>query len=93
MSVDQIASALWRNRLIFVATFLACLAAVIVVTFSLPKAYRSTATLFVGDEQTAKALEFNPTLGESLTRTYSTLREPERREFGARAIAAEADAR
>jgi capsular exopolysaccharide synthesis family protein len=73
MSVDQIASALWRNRLIFVATFLACLAAVIVVTFSLPKAYRATATLFVGDEQTAKALEFNPTLGESLTRTYSTL--------------------
>jgi tyrosine-protein kinase len=73
MSVDQIASALWRNRLIFVATFLACLASVIVVTFSLPKAYRATATLFVGDEQTAKALEFNPTLGESLTRTYSTL--------------------
>jgi tyrosine-protein kinase len=73
MSVDQIASALWRNRLIFVATFIACLVSVVVVTFSLPRAYRSTATLFVGDEQTARALEFNPTLGESLTRTYSTL--------------------
>ena len=73
MSVDQIASALWRNRLIFVATFIVCLVSVVVVTLSLPKAYRATATLFVGDEQTAKALEFNPTLGESLTRTYSTL--------------------
>jgi polysaccharide biosynthesis transport protein len=73
MSVDQIASALWRNKLIFLATFIACLVSVVIVTLSLPKAYRSTATLFVGDEQTAKALEFNPTLGESLTRTYSTL--------------------
>jgi succinoglycan biosynthesis transport protein ExoP len=73
MSVDQIASALWRNRLIFVATFVACLVAVVIVTLSLPKAYRATATLFVGDERTARALEFNPTLGESLTRTYSTL--------------------
>ena len=73
MSVDQIASALWRNKLLFAATFLACLASVVVVTLSLPKAYRATATLYVGDEQTTKALEFNPTLGESLTRTYSTL--------------------
>jgi polysaccharide biosynthesis transport protein len=73
MSVDQIASALWRNRLIFVATFIACLISVVAVTFSLPRAYRATATLFVGDERTARALEFNPTLGESLTRTYSTL--------------------
>jgi len=73
MSVDQIASALWRNRLIFIATFIACIATVIAVTISLPRAYRSTATLFVGDERTARALEFNPTLGESLTRTYSTL--------------------
>ena len=73
MSVDQIASALWRNRLIFAVTFIACLVSVVVVTLSLPKAYRSTATLFVGDERTARALEFNPTLGESLTRTYSTL--------------------
>jgi succinoglycan biosynthesis transport protein ExoP len=73
MSVDQIASALWRNKLLFAATLLACLVSVVVVTFSLPKAYRATATLYVGDEQTTKALEFNPTLGESLTRTYSTL--------------------
>src|SRR5688500_3951267 len=73
MSADQIASALWRNRVVFVATFIVCLAAVVGVTLSLPKAYRATATLFVGDERTARALEFNPTLGESLTRTYSTL--------------------
>jgi tyrosine-protein kinase len=73
MSVDQIASALWRNRLLFLATFVACLAAVAVVTFSLPRAYRATATLYVGDEHTTRALEFNPTIGESLTRTYSTL--------------------
>jgi polysaccharide biosynthesis transport protein len=73
MSADQIASALWRNRLIFVATFLACLISVVVVTYSLPRAYRATSTLYVGDESTTKALEFNPTLGESLTRTYSTL--------------------
>ena len=73
MSADQIASALWRRRLLFAASFLACLAAIVIVTLSLPKAYRATATLYVGDEQTNKALEFNSSLGETLTRTYSTL--------------------
>jgi uncharacterized protein involved in exopolysaccharide biosynthesis len=38
MSADQIAAALWRRRLLFVAAFLACLAAIVLVTFSLPKA-------------------------------------------------------
>jgi capsular exopolysaccharide synthesis family protein len=73
MSADQIAVALWRRRLLFAAAFLACLAAIVIVTFSLPKAYKATATLYVGDEQTNKALEFNSALGETLTRTYSTL--------------------
>jgi succinoglycan biosynthesis transport protein ExoP len=73
MSADQIAAALWRRRLLFIASFLACLAAIVIVTLSLPKAYKATATLYVGDEQTSKALEFNSTLGETLTRTYSTL--------------------
>jgi uncharacterized protein involved in exopolysaccharide biosynthesis len=73
MSADQIAAALWRRRLLFVAAFLACLAAIVIVTFSLPKAYKATATLYVGDKQTNKALEFNSSLGETLTRTYSTL--------------------
>ena len=73
MSADQIASALWRRRLIFLATFVACLIAVIIVTASLPKTYRATATLYVGDEGSRRALEFNSSLGESLTRTYSTL--------------------
>jgi tyrosine-protein kinase len=73
MSADQIAAALWRRRLLFGAAFLACLAAIVAVTFSLPKTYRATATLYVGDEQTNRALEFNSTLGEALTRTYSTL--------------------
>jgi capsular exopolysaccharide synthesis family protein len=73
MSADQIASALWRRRLIFLATFVACLIAVVVVTASLPRTYRATATLYVGDEGSRRALEFNSSLGESLTRTYSTL--------------------
>jgi tyrosine-protein kinase len=73
MSADQIAAALWRRRLLFAASFCACLLAIVIVTFSLPKAYRATATLYVGDEQTNKALEFNSALGETLTRTYSTL--------------------
>lgn len=73
MSADQIAAALWRRRLLFFASFLACLGAIVIVTFSLPKAYKATATLYVGDEQSNRALEFNSTLGETLTRTYSTL--------------------
>jgi capsular exopolysaccharide synthesis family protein len=73
MSAEQIAGALWRRKLLFIVAFLACLAAIVVVTVSLPKAYKATATLYVGDEQSNKALEFNSTLGETLTRTYSTL--------------------
>src|SRR2546430_16324438 len=73
MSADQIVSALWRRRLTFLATFVACLIAVVIVTASLPRTYRSTAVLYVGDEGSRRALEFNSSLGESLTRTYSTL--------------------
>jgi len=73
VTIDQVASALLRRRLIFLITLTACLVAVVGVTVSLPKTYRATATLYVGDKGATRALEFNSSLGEALTRTYSTL--------------------
>ena len=74
MSVDQIASTLWRRKLLFALTFLACLAAVVAVTFSLPKTYKATATLFVGvNKEVNEALAYDTNVGEQLARTYTTL--------------------
>lgn len=74
MSFEQIASALWRNRLLFLLALLLCLAGVVAVTFSLPKTYKSTATIYVGASgDVDEALALDPNLGEQLTRTYTAL--------------------
>jgi capsular exopolysaccharide synthesis family protein len=69
VSIDQIASVLWRRRWIFLVTLAACIAAVVVVTLQLPKTYKATATLLV---QT-RASVVTTDLLDQLTRTYSTL--------------------
>ena len=72
MSIDQIASVLWRRRLSFLAAFLLCLAAVVAITLALPKTYTATATLYVGGEiDQGEFVDTN--LLEQHTRTYSTL--------------------
>ncbi len=74
MNLDQIAATLWRSRVFFVAALLACLTAVVAVTFLLPKTYKSTATLFVGvNKEVNEALAFDTQVGEQLARTYTTL--------------------
>lgn len=74
MTFEQIASALWRNRLLFVLSFLVCLGGVIAVTLSLPKTYKSSATIYVGaNNDVEKALALDPNLAEQLTRTYTAL--------------------
>ncbi|MFL5907073.1 MAG: polysaccharide biosynthesis tyrosine autokinase [Solirubrobacterales bacterium] len=74
MSFEQILSTVWRRRRLFGLAFLACLAVVVVVTFALPKTYKATATVYVGaNSEVNKALAFDTTLGEQLTRTYATL--------------------
>src|SRR5687767_2898747 len=73
MSLEQIASILWRRRLLFALTFLACVAAVVVVTYRLPKSYEATATLLVGGKETQTDLPLDTGLAERLTRTYTTL--------------------
>jgi capsular exopolysaccharide synthesis family protein len=72
MSIEQIASLVWRRRLVFAVTFIACIVAVVVVTFQLPKTYQATATLFVGGKESGNAVS-DTGLAERLSRTYTTL--------------------
>jgi polysaccharide biosynthesis transport protein len=73
MNLEQIASVLWRRRLLFAVTFIACLLAVLLVTFRLPKTYQATSTLLVGGDETEQKLPLDTGLAERLTRTYTTL--------------------
>ncbi|MBA2580072.1 MAG: polysaccharide biosynthesis tyrosine autokinase [Thermoleophilaceae bacterium] len=74
MNIYQLLAAVWRAKLLFVLTLLACLGAVVAVTLSLPKTYQATATLLVGLNKGAdKAVTYDVNLGEQLTRTYATL--------------------
>ena len=73
MTTDWVTSALWRRRVLFIAVFAVSVAGVVIGTYSLPKKYQATATLYVGSEQVNEAAAFNTTLGEQLTRTYTTL--------------------
>jgi capsular exopolysaccharide synthesis family protein len=70
VTLDQIASILWRRRLVFVGTLIVCLGLVTGITFSLSKTYKATATLFVGTQQQNVG---TTDLLEQLTRTYAHL--------------------
>ncbi len=72
MTIEQIATILWRRRLSFAIAFLAFLAIVIAVTVSLPRVYTSTATLFVGGRVDPQSF-IDTGLVEQHTRTYATL--------------------
>jgi len=69
VNIDQIASILWRRRLAFLVTLLACVGAVVAVTLTLPKTYKATSTLLVSAEGNIVTTD----LLNQLTRTYSTL--------------------
>jgi capsular exopolysaccharide synthesis family protein len=69
MSISDITSALWRHRVIFAVTLVACLAVVIVITALVPRTYRATATLFIGPN----IARLDTTQAEQLSRTYTTL--------------------
>ena len=74
MTVDQIVSTLWRRRVLFLVAFLLCVGGVVAATYSLPKTYKATATLFVGtNREVSEALAFDTNVGEQLARTYTTL--------------------
>src|ERR671924_452709 len=73
MSIEQIGSLVWRRRLAFVVTLVACVVAVVVVTYQLPKSYQATATLLVGSSEVEKTAVVDSGLGEQLARTYTTL--------------------
>lgn len=72
MSLEQIASLVWRRRLVFAVTFITCVVAVVIVTFQLPKTYQATATLFVGGKEVEGTVS-DTGLAERLSRTYTTL--------------------
>ena len=73
MTTDWVTSALWRRRLLFAAVFIVSVGVVVAGTYALPERYQATATLYVGGEDVNEAAAFNTTLGEQLTRTYTTL--------------------
>jgi receptor protein-tyrosine kinase len=72
VTIAQIASILWNRRLVFGLTLVACAAAVVLGTLSLPRAYSATATLYVGGP-TAPTSYLDTSLLEQQTRTYATL--------------------
>jgi polysaccharide biosynthesis transport protein len=69
MSIAEITAALWRRRLLFAITLVACIGAVAVITAAVPRVYKATATIYVGTD--TKALDTDQ--GEQLARTYTTL--------------------
>ena len=69
MSIDQVASILWRRRRVFLLTLAACVTAVVAVTLVLPKSYKATATLLVGSNNQLETTD----LLDQITRTYATL--------------------
>jgi uncharacterized protein involved in exopolysaccharide biosynthesis len=74
MTPDHVLGVLWQRRRLFLVTTLLCLAAVVAVTFSLPKQYDATATLFVGERAAdGNALALDTGVGEQLSRTFTTL--------------------
>lgn len=73
MTVEQLIAVLWRRRWTFLATFLATLAAVAAVTFSLPKVY-GTVTYLLVESEANPADDFAATqLSQTLIRTYAEL--------------------
>lgn len=73
MTLQAILSTMWRRRVLFLASVALGLAAVAALTFSLPKTYRATATLFVGADLRAGETILDTAVGEQLARTYTTL--------------------
>ena len=69
MSIDQVASILWRRRRVFLLMLAACVAAVVAVTLVLPKSYKATATILLGSKNAVVTTD----LLDQITRTYATL--------------------
>jgi succinoglycan biosynthesis transport protein ExoP len=74
VSAERLLAVLWERRWLFLATLALSLVLVVAVTLSLGKRYDATATLFVGERATAdNALALDTSVGEQLSRTYTTL--------------------
>lgn len=73
MSFESILSAVSRRRWLFLGTLVLCVGVVIAATLALPKTYKASATLFVGQRLGADQALLDPNVGEQLTRTYTTL--------------------
>lgn len=75
MGIDELTSVLLRRRIAFVVTLVACIAAVVAVTLTLPKTYEASATLYVGVD--TRSGDGSPVLdtsqGEQLARTFTAL--------------------
>jgi succinoglycan biosynthesis transport protein ExoP len=69
MSLAEITAALWRRRLLFAVTLLACFAVVALITAAVPRIYRATATVYVGTDTPNLGTD----QGEQLARTYTTI--------------------
>jgi capsular exopolysaccharide synthesis family protein len=74
MTLEHLFGILWKRKLLLVTAFALFVAAVTAVTFQLPKSYKTTATVFVGNSKDVnEALAYDTNIGEQLARTYTTL--------------------
>jgi capsular exopolysaccharide synthesis family protein len=69
MSIAEITAALWRRRVLFAITLIACFGVVALITAAVPRVYRATATIYVGNN----LQKLSTDEGEQLARTYTTL--------------------
>lgn len=60
----------WRSA---IAAVVVCMLVVVAVTLALPKSYQATTTLSVNTRPVAKILNIDSTIGQDLSRSFSTL--------------------
>ena len=73
MNLEDLLAVVWRRRVAFLAMFVVAVAAVVLATLSLPKVYESTATIYVGGQETDQAENVDTNFGQQIARTYAAL--------------------
>jgi capsular exopolysaccharide synthesis family protein len=74
VTLKDVVEILWRRqRRVFIAVFVAAMAVVALITFTLPKVYETSATLFVGENRPISSAAEAVQLDEVLAASYAEL--------------------
>jgi polysaccharide biosynthesis transport protein len=73
VNLEDLLAVVWRRRVAFLVMFVVAVAAVVLATLSLPKVYESTATIYVGGQETDQAENVDTNFGQQIARTYAAL--------------------